>query len=339
MKNTDKIAPYLTRFFQEHLTNERNLSSNTILSYRDAFKLFLVFMRSRTKRSPTTLLIQDITPTLVRDFLNALEHERGNSVRSRNHRLAVLRSFFEFVARSEPSHAGICRQIVSVPIKKSQRGLVDYLEMDEIREIFNQIDPARPERARDYALLLFLYNTGARVSEASQLRFSWLTLSRPYRVSILGKGRKWRICPLWTKTGEAFRDFLNGRVVHSEEEHVFLNRFNCPLGRHGIFNIVKKYAQVASVKMPRLAQKRISPHTIRHTTAMHMLQAGVDLNSIRTWLGHASLETTHQYVQINIEMKTKAMEKCEFSFLNNVLPSNLPSWKENEDILKWLQSL
>jgi len=339
MKETDKIAPFLTRFFQEHLTSERNLSPNTILSYRDAIKLFLIFMRSQTKRSATTLKIQDITPTHIREFLNFLEQKRGNSVRSRNHRLAVLRSFFEYVARSEPGHAETCRQIASIPIKKAHRGIMDYLEMDEIGEIFNQIDLAQPQGVRDYALLLYLYNTGARVAEASQLRYSWLTLSRPYRVRILGKGRKWRVCLLWTKTGEALRTFLNGRGLQSKEEHVFLNRFGTPLGRHGIFNIVKKYAHKATVKMPQLTQKRISPHTIRHTTAMHMLQAGVDLNSIRSWLGHASLETTNQYAQINLAMKAKAMEKCDLSFLNNVVPSKLPTWKENEDILKWLQSL
>lgn len=339
MKETDKIAPFLTRFFQEYLISERNLSQNSILSYRDALKLFLIFMQSQTKRSATTLSIPDITPTHIREFLNFLEQERGNSVRSRNQRLAVLRSFFEYVARTEPRHAEICRQIASVPIKKAHRGLVDYLEMDEIREIFNQIDTARSEGVRDHALLLFLYNAGARVDEASQLRFSWLTLTKPYRVSILGKGRKWRVCPLWTTTGEAFRAFLSGRVIHSDEEHVFLNRFGSPLSRHGIFNIVKKYAQKASVKMPRLAQKRISPHTIRHTTAMHMLQAGIDLNSIRNWLGHASLETTHQYAQINLEMKSKAMEKCESSFLDSTVPSNVPSWKANKDILEWLHSL
>lgn len=339
MKETDKIAPFLTRFFQEYLISERNLSQNSILSYRDALKLFLIFMQSQTKRSATTLSIPDITPTHIREFLNFLEQERGNSVRSRNQRLAVLRSFFEYVARTEPRHAEICRQIASVPIKKAHRGLVDYLEMDEIREIFNQIDTARPEGVRDHALLLFLYNAGARVDEASQLRFSWLTLTKPYRVSILGKGRKWRVCPLWTTTGEAFRAFLSGRVIQSDEEHVFLNRFGSPLSRHGIFNIVKKYAQKASVEMPRLAQKRISPHTIRHTTAMHMLQAGIDLNSIRNWLGHASLETTHQYAQINLEMKSKAMEKCESSFLDSTVPSNVPSWKANKDILEWLHSL
>jgi integrase/recombinase XerD len=211
--------------------------------------------------------------------------------------------------------------------------------MDEIQEIFKQIDPAQPMALRDHALLLFLYNAGARVEEASQLRFSWLSLSKPYKVTILGKGARWRVCPLWTMTGEAFRALSAKRAIHSTEEHVFLNRFDSPLSRHGIFDIVKKYAEKASAKMPRLAQKRISPHTIRHTTAMHMLQAGIDLNSIRNWLGHASLETTHQYAQINLEMKTKVMATCEPYLSKAANGPALPSWKANKNILAWLQSL
>ena len=339
MKETDKIAPFLTRFFQEELMAGRNLSPNTILSYRDALKLFLLFMRSQTKQSCTNLSLHDITPTRIRQFLNSLEQERGNSIRSRNHRLAALRSFFEYVARTEPRYAEICRQITSVPIKKASRRPVDYLEVDEIEEIFNQIDPAQPNGLRDHALLLFLYNAGARVEEASQLRFSCLTLTKPYKANILGKGKRWRVCPLWRVTGEAFRTLLAERVIHSNEEHVFLNRFGSPLSRHGIFDIVRKYARKASAKMPRLSQKKISPHTMRHTTAAHMLQSGIDLNSIRNWLGHASLETTNQYAQINLEMKTKVMETCESTLSKTIGGSLLPSWKANKDILAWLQSL
>jgi site-specific recombinase XerD len=339
VKETDQIAPFLTRFFEEEIMAGRNLSPNTILSYRDALKLFLFSMQSQTKKSCTNLSLHDITPTGVRHFLNSLEQERRNSIRSRNHRLAALRSFFKYVARTEPRYADICRQITLVPIKKVSRKPVDYLEMNEIQQILNQIDPAQPNGLRDHALLLFLYNTGARVEEASQLRFSWLTLTKPYKANILGKGRKWRVCPLWAVTGEAFRALLAGREIHSQEEHVFLNRFGSALSRHGIFDIVRKYVKRASAKMPQLTQKRISPHTIRHTTAMHMLQAGIDPNSIRNWLGHASIETTHQYAQINLEMKIKVMETCESSFSKTLARPTIPSWKANKDILGWLQSL
>jgi site-specific recombinase XerD len=170
------------------------------------------------------------------------------------------------VARTEPRYTETCHRITQIPIKKTNPKPVDYLEMDEIKEIFNQIDPSKPNGLRDHALLLFLYNAnaGARVEEASQLRLSWLTLTRPYKVNILGKGKRWRVCPLWTVTGEAI---LAERVIHSNEEHVFLNRFGSPLSRHGIFDIVRKYTKKVSAKMPQLSQKRISPHTIRHSTA------------------------------------------------------------------------
>jgi len=339
MEPHDRLAPFLTRYFQEHLVTERNVSPNTVLSYRDALKLFLIFMKEQTNRSCTKLRMQDVTADRVRQFLHSLEQDRGNSIRSRNHRLAALRCFFEYVAKNEPRHADLCGQIVAVPIKRHTRAMAEYLETDEIRAIFDQIDRNRGDGPRDYALLLFLYNAGARVAEAAQLRLSWLELTKPYCVSILGKGRKWRTCPLWTATGEAFQILLAGRSIQSREEHVFLNRFGAPLSRHGIFDIVKKYARKACARMPRLSQRRISPHTLRHTTAMHMLQAGIDLNSIRSWLGHASLQTTHQYAQINLRMKTEAMEKCEASFVQAAIPSTVPSWRANPDILDWLQAL
>ena len=171
------------------------------------------------------------------------------------------------------------------------------------------------------------------------MRISWLTLTKPYRVNIFGKGRKWRSCPLWAATGDVLRRLLAHRIIQSNEEHVFLNRFGSSISRRGIFDIVKKYVNKATVNLPRLAQKKISPHTLRHTTAMHLLQSGVDLNVIRSWLGHASLDTTHQYAQIDLEMKTRALERCEASFLNPKDGPSIPSWKANPDILDWLESL
>ncbi len=339
MEPHDRLAPLLTRYFQEYLISERNVSPHTVLSYRDALKLFLIFMKKQTNRSCTKLRMQDVTAHSVRRFLHGLEQDRGNSIRSRNHRLAALRCFFEYVARNEPRHAELASQINAIPKKRDTRTTAEYLETDEIRAIFDQIDRSRPQGLRDYALLLFLYNCGARVGEAAQLRLSWIELTKPYCVSILGKGRKWRTCPLWTATGEVFRTLLAGRSIQSREEHVFLNRFGAPLSRHGIFDVVKKYTREACARMPRLSQKRISPHTLRHTTAMHMLQAGIDLNSIRNWLGHASLQTTHQYAQIDLRMKTEAMERCEASFVQAAIPSTVPSWRANPDILDWLQAL
>jgi site-specific recombinase XerD len=339
MKDTVRIAPFLTAFFRDFLISERNLSQNTVASYRDALKLFLIFMRMETGRACTEILMQDIDAAVVRRFLVSLEEDRGNSIRSRNHRLVVLRAFFEYVAGREPALAGICSTITSIPHKKGPCASIDYFEKEEIEAIFDEIDRSSAQGQRDFMLLLFLYNSGARVQEAADLCISWLTLTKPYRVSILGKGRKWRICPLWTATGEALRDLLAQRVARASEEHVFLNRFGEPFSRHGILNIVKRYAGQAAVKMPSLSQKRLSPHIIRHSTAMHLLQSGNEQNAIRSWLGHASIETTNQYTQIDLEMKTRAMERCEASFLKVGDGPRLPTWKADPDILAWLKSL
>lgn len=339
MTESDLIAPFLTTFFRDFLVSERNLSPHTIASYRDALKLFLQFVRDQTGKPCTALRIEDVDGVLVRKFLAFLEEGRGNSIRSRNHRLAVLRSFFEYVVCTEPRHAAICQAVAAIPLKKCSQAPVGYLERQEIEAIFKAVDRTTPEGTRDHALLLFLYNTGARVHEAASLHISSLTLTKPYRASLLGKGRKWRICPLWVATGETLRDLLANRAIQSENDYVFLNRFGRALSRHGILDVVKKYVKKAEAECPSLSKKRISPHTVRHTTAMHLLQSGVELNAIRSWLGHASLETTHQYAQIDLEMKTRAMERCEALFSKTGDLSRTPTWKANPDIIAWLESL
>lgn len=335
----DPITAFLTAYFRDHLVRDRNLSPNTLVSYRDTFKMFLRFASRETGRRCTDLTFDDIDAACVRRFLGYLEDERGNSVRSRNQRLAAIRSFFNYVAGREPPLMDSSRAVTSVPFKKGARAEIDYMERDEIHAIFQAINLGTPTGLRDFALLLFMYNSGARVQEVADLRVAWLTLTKPYRVSLLGKGRRWRVCPLWTATGEALRDYIKGRAPRNDDERVFLNRFGRPLSRFGIRNVVKNYVGRAVPRMPRLAAKRISPHTVRHTTAMHLLQSGVELNVIRGWLGHASLDTTHHYAQIDIEMKARALEHCESTFQRSDEPGNLPTWKRSPDILDWLESL
>ncbi len=336
---TDPIAPYLTTYFRDHLVRDRNLSPNTLMSYRDALRMMLLFSSRATGRPCTELTFGNFDADFVRGFLNHLEVERQNSVRSRNQRLAAIRSFFEYVARTEPQLAAACQAITSIPLKRGSRETIDYLDEEELDTIFAEIDRRQPEGQRDFTLLLFTYNSGARVQEVADLRVSWLTLCKPFRVNLLGKGRKWRICPLWKDTGEALRSLLADRPATTEDQHVFLNRYGAPLSRHGIFNIVKKYVARAAVKLERLASKRISPHTIRHTTAMHLLQSGVELSVIRSWLGHSSVETTNQYCHIDLQMKAKALERCEARYQHDDGVTRPPSWKASPDILAWLKSL
>lgn len=337
---TDPIAPFLTSYFRDHLLRERNLSPNTLTSYRDALKLLLQFASREVARPCTELTFDEIDAACVRRFLEHLEKERGNSVRTRNQRLAAVRAFFEYVAGKEPPLADLCRAVTSIPVKKGPVAAIDYLERGELDAVFQEVDLRLPEGVRDFALLLFMYNSGARVQEVADLRLPWLTLSRPCRVNLLGKGRRWRTCPLWVATGEALKDYLVRRKPEvAEEEHVFLNRHGRPLSRHGIAYILGKYVAQAESTTPRLSGKRIGPHTIRHTTAMHLLQSGVELNVIRSWLGHASLQTTHRYAQADLEMKARALERCEAVYQRPQEPGRVPTWKGSPDILAWLESL
>lgn len=336
---TAPIAPFITTYFRDHLVGVRNMSPNTLASYRDAMKLLIQFICREMDRPVTELTIQDINTARVLSFLAYLESERENSVRTRNHRLAAIRAFMIYVASTEPQLAGLCQNITSIPCKKGPRAVIDYLEREELETVFEEVDLKTDEGLRDFALLQLIYNSGARVQETADLHSSNLTLSKPYRVSILGKGRKWRTCPLWESTSKALQDYLSSRSQDSKEGHVFLNRYGKPLGRHGISYILKKYVRRAAVKMPQLLTKRISPHTLRHTTAMHLLQSGVEMNVIKSWLGHANLETTQQYVQFDLAMKTKAMAQCEGSYQEMGGQTVLPSWKAKPDILAWLRSL
>jgi site-specific recombinase XerD len=213
---------------------------------------------------------------------------------------------------------------------------VSYLEKEEIAAIFDAIDTENSMGRRDYAVLLFMYNSGARVQETSDLLLSWLSFEEPYKVQILGKGRKSRTCPLWKNTVEMLKKVITDRVEPIEErDHIFLNRMRKPLSRFGIWNIIKKYKTKAATRMPSLTRKRVTPHTIRHTTAMHLLQSGVEINVIRSWLGHAQLITTHRYAEIDLAMKTKALESCEVRGKR----TSRSRWHSDPDVLSWLESL
>jgi site-specific recombinase XerD len=336
--NTDRpLAPYVRTFFENHLACQRNVSCRTIQSYRDAMKIFLGFAAASRKKPAALLLVEDIDEALVSRFLTDLERSRGNSIQTRNHRLAVLRGFFGYVASQEPALLDVCRKILTIPLKKGAADpAISYLEREEMMAILDAVDRREPLGLRDYALLLFLYNSGARVQEAADARISWIGFQKPFRVEILGKGRKLRTCPLWENTVRALRE-LNPEAgtPRGSDRHLFLNRLGCPLSRSGIADIVEKYTRRAAERQPSLRGRKVTPHTIRHTTAMHLLQSGVEVNVIRSWLGHVSLSTTNQYVQIDLKMKAKALEACE----DIAGRGPAPRWKSNPDILAWLETL
>jgi len=336
MNTNTYLAPYVRSFFEDYLTCRRNVSANTIQSYRDAVKLFLQFAAVNRKRSPATILMADITEPLVLTFLSSLERDRSNSIQTRNHRLTVLRRLFEYIASREPLLLDRCHRIVTLPLKRGvESPPISYLTKEEMRGVLDAVDRRTPRGGRDYALLLFMYNTGARVQEAADTRAAWLSLQAPCKAEILGKGRKWRTCPLWSSTAQALKQLLQSRVPLEQDDHVFLNRFGRPISRSGIEDILRKYTTLASRTMTGLKNKRVTPHTIRHTTAMHLLQSGVDVNVIRSWLGHASITTTNHYVEIDLEMKAQALKTCEVTGD----PSIGKRWRSSPEILTWLDSL
>lgn len=336
MPDTALLGPWLRRFLLEHLVSERNLARNTQRSYRDALCLLLPFIADRTHKPVEALTVVEVTAELVRQFLLEMEETRACSVATRNQRLAAIQSLARFIGRHSPEHLEWCAQIRAIPPKKAAPAQVTYLDKPEMDALLAAPDRQTPQGRRDYALLLFLYNTGARADEAARVTIADLQLAQaPERghslVQLRGKGNKPRRCPLWPHTVSELVPLISGRAP---TEHVFLNRCGRPMTRFGIHTLVERCVQQAAARMPSLTTKRVSPHTIRHTTATHLLRAGVDINTIRAWLGHVSLKTTNIYAEIDLEMKAKALAHCEVA---EVKP--IKRWGEDKGLMAFLRAL
>ncbi len=312
MKNETLLGPWVRRFLLEHLVAERNLSRNTQVSYRDTLRLLLPFASKHGSCAIERMTVEDITPSIVRKFLDHLEHDRQCSGVTRNQRLATVRSLARFIGMRSPVHVAWCAEIRATPFKKTAKTLIGYLEKAEMDALLAQPDRRKFLGDRDHALLLFLYNSGARADEVAKLTIESLQLGAQSSVRLHGKGNKFRTCPLWQITATSLSKLIADR---GKSDAVFLNRVNQPLTRFGIHRLVSHYAELASAAVPSLATKRVSPHTIRHTTAVHLLRAGVDINTIRAWLGHVSLDTTHIYAEVDMEMKAKALARVDISNL------------------------
>jgi site-specific recombinase XerD len=331
---TNNLATRISSFLQDYLTLQKGFSRHTILSYRDTIKLFLNFVASHDGKSIPRLTLTDLTPTMVTRFLDHLEKERKNSIQTRNIRLACIHSFCRYLVYHEPLLFDQCQRTLAVPFKRMKSTSVEYLEREEMKAILQAVDRSTADGYRDYTLLSFMYNTGARVQEVIDLPASALQLERPFQVRFVGKGGKERLCPLWPETVKLLHGLLNQRGINLRKDAVvFVNHRGQGLTRYGVRYLLNKYADVATQNRKSLEQKRIHPHTIRHTTATHLLQSGVDINTIRAWLGHTRLETTNCYAEIDLEMKRKV--------LNNYLPiskTNRP-WKRRGQLIQWLESL
>jgi len=277
VSDTTSLAQHVRSFFEDHLTCQRNVSSNTIRSYRDGLKLFIRFAADHLKKPVTRLLVTDLQEPLVIAFLTELERKRGNTIQTRNHRLGAIQVLCEYIAGREPELLDHCRRVVTIP-RKRVAGLpqIRYLEKDQVAAILGAVDRRTVLGRRDHALLLFMYNSGARVQEVADTRVSWLHLNAPFKVELLGKGRKWRTCPLWESTAQTLRELISvqPRTVGSDD-YLFVNRQGGQLSRDGIADIVKRAVVRAAEATTSLRKCRVSPHTFRHTTAMHLIQSGV----------------------------------------------------------------
>lgn len=334
MKPANTFPFLLQAFFLQWLGQQRNCSANTVRSYRDTWRLFLRFVAKRKDRLVARLSLPDLTATEVLAFLQYAENERKDSIGTRNCRLAALRSFFSYVADSDPSAAAQCAEVLRIPTKRTIQPAIRALELDEVSAILAQPNRASPEGQRDHALLFFLYNTGARIQEALDVCPQAIHFDSPAHVRLLGKGRKERFCPLWPETIDLLKALLK-RQPRAEAEPIFANRYGEPLGASGFRYKLDQYVAAATKHVPSLNSKKVTPHRFRHATAVHLVAAGIDVTVIRSWLGHTSLDTTNHYAQANIETKRKALEAVD-TIAKKQKP---PSWKQNTDILAWLDSL
>jgi site-specific recombinase XerD len=328
------LANSLKRFFSHYLPVRKGLAENTVLSYRDAIKLLLCYASDTRKKSVEELSMEDLDESLVLAFLDHVETVRGCSLRTRNARLAAIRAFFGFLAREEPSLLLHCQAIRAIPLKRTEHKMIGYLEEKEIQAMLDAVDVNSRMGIRDKALLLLFYNTGVRVSEIVGLNVTGLRLDESPQVRLLGKGKKYRSCPLWPETAQALQAYLQERAPkRPDHQQLFLNANGSGITRFGVRYIIRKYAAKAENTCTSLTSKSVSPHTIRHTTAMHLLRAGNEVNMVSYWLGHADINTTHVYLEIDMDMKRKMLQKARAPAINNALPWRKPS------ILQWLSNL
>jgi integrase/recombinase XerD len=330
------VGPHLQAFFLDGLMTMKGLRPASVRSYRDALRLFLRFVAQDAGRKITKLTLDDLSFERALRFLHHLEATRHNGVRTRNQRLACLHTSFEYLGGRVPELLAVAERVAAIPMKRAAPAETRFLERDDIHALFAALPSEGHRAGRDRTLLLFLYNTGARVQEAVDLRWRDLDFEAPARVRLHGKGDKWRTCPLWNETAEQLHRLRAHRAVPPSPDHpVFTSCHGTALTRFGVYKLVRRHTQQLR---PSGEQRRVSPHVFRHTTAVHLLEAGVEVNVIRGWLGHVSLDTTNRYAEINIHAKETALRLCEPPVASEAFP-RAPVWGTDDALLAWLNSL
>lgn len=332
--NTSKanFSALIQSFFCQRLIAQRNASKQTIASYRDTFRLLLKFAQRSKNKKPTDLTLEELDAPFILDFLDHLEKDRGNSVRTRNNRLAAIRSFMRYASFNDPKFLPTVQRVLAIPMKRFERPLLDFLSREEVQAIIDAPDESTWSGHRDHVMFATLYNTGCRVSEVISLCVGQVHLKRKSYLQIYGKGRKERVVPLWKSTVTRLTEWFP-RIENTREAPVFPNRSGKPLSRSGVEYRLRLAHKKAVEQCPTLKGRRITPHTLRHTTAMHLLQSGVDITVISLWLGHENPTTTHEYMEADIKMKERAIAKLKEPVTKNV------RYQPTNEILAFLERL
>ena len=338
MSETD-FARHVAGFLSQYLPGQRNLSTNTISSYRDAFKLFLIYCGSETILKIEKIRISDITPELLSADLAWIEHDRGCGIATRNQRLAAFKSFFHYVAAMEPEHLLRCQQILGIPMKKCARPRMSFFSPEGLHLLLSQPEITKRNGRRDHAMLVLLYDTAARVQELIDVTVRDIRLEQPATVTLHGKGRKTRVVPIGAKTASIMEQYLSERgyigMTGALDCPVFINTRKTKLTRAGVTHILAKYVKSMATNESHHVPEFVSPHSLRHSKAVHLLRSGVPLIYIRDFLGHASVTTTEIYAKVDSEQTRKALEGAY------EVPAQeaVPEWEHDKSLLDWLSDL
>ena len=308
---THTIQSLIVSFFHNYLRDQVGCSPYTIQSYCECIRLLIQYCCRQQQVTADQFNIETISDNMILAFLDSLQKDRGNLPQTRNHRLAAIKSFYRYLALQEPTLMDACKRICAIRAKKTEQKIIEPLTEEEVKAILEAVPSGTHWHKRDYALILLMYNTGARVQELADLNTQGLRIDRVPQVKLKGKGGKERIVPLWNETAEALRRWIKAREhTGISTEHLFINAHRRQISRFGIAHILAKYTARAAETCPSLHEKNVTPHTFRHTTALHLIQSNVDISVAKDWLGHADIRTTSLYVDINMEMRRKALEQC-----------------------------
>jgi integrase/recombinase XerD len=329
------LGPLMHSFFVDYLVAVKGLRPASVRSYAHSMRLLLCFLAREKGTKITKLCLEDLSFEAVLGFLRYLEGERGNHLHTRNQRLSALHALFDYIATREPDMLGVCQRVVAIPMKRSAPAETHFLETDEVEKLFRGLPRQGRLALRDRALVLFLYNTGARVQEVADLRVEHFQLGEHPLVRLHGKGDKWRTCPLWRQTADLLEQLLDSSGKPLDPNAAVFTANGRPLTRFGIYKVVRRHG--GHLDDPRTG-RRVSPHLFRHTAAVHLLEAGVEVNVIRGWLGHANLTTTNRYAEINTRAKIEALRVTEPSS-SSAGHRSAPVWRSDESLLNWLASL